>query len=101
MRNWKHIPKLQAPWETKRNNEYVRLTLDKLPIICADLVRTDDDWQKWNFWQFRVRKLTDRNPIPLVEKRKLNPTKRERLYQTSQDDWYPEACVYSIPKDNK
>ena len=33
-----------------------------------------------------LRKGTGRNLIPLEEKRKLNRTKRERLYQTSQDD---------------
>ncbi len=29
-------------------NGYVRLTLDKLPGIRADLVRMDNDWQEWN-----------------------------------------------------
>ena len=37
----------------KEINEYVRMTFDKLPAICADLVRiVDDDWQKWDFGQF-------------------------------------------------
>ena len=31
-------------------NEYVRLALDKLTIISANLVRRDDDWQEWDFW---------------------------------------------------
>jgi len=30
-------------------NGYVRLILDKLPGIRADLVRMDDDWQEWKF----------------------------------------------------
>ena len=29
----------------------VRLTLDKLPCIRADLVRLDDNWQEWRFPQ--------------------------------------------------
>ena len=29
----------------------VRLTLDKLPGIRADLVRLDDNWQEWRFPQ--------------------------------------------------
>ena len=29
----------------------VRLTLDKLPGIRADLVRLDDNWQEWRFLQ--------------------------------------------------
>ena len=31
---------------------YVRNTLDKLAIIRADLVQTDDDWQEWEFPRF-------------------------------------------------
>ena len=30
---------------------YVRLTLDKLPGIRADLARVNDDWQEWGFPQ--------------------------------------------------
>ena len=29
--------------------EYVRLTLDKLREIRADLVRLGDEWQEWDF----------------------------------------------------
>ena len=35
----------------KEINGYVRLTLDKLPRISADLVRLDEDWQEWTFPQ--------------------------------------------------
>ena len=60
------------------------------------MVRKDDDWQKRQF-----KKWTDRNLIPLEEKHKLNPTKRERLYQTNLDDWSPKACVCGYKKDHK
>ena len=32
----------------------------------ADLVRTDDNWKNWKFYQFleSLRKSTERNPIP-------------------------------------
>ena len=33
----------------KEINGYVRLTLDKLPGIRANLVRIDEDWQEWTF----------------------------------------------------
>ena len=33
----------------KEINGYVRLALDKLPDIRSDLVRIDEDWQKWTF----------------------------------------------------
>ena len=39
--------------------------------------------------------------IQLEVKRKLNPTKRERLYQTNQDHWNPKVCVYGSKKDHK
>ena len=29
----------------------VRLALDKLPEIRADLIRVDDNWQEWDFSQ--------------------------------------------------
>ena len=35
----------------KEINGYVRLTLDKLQGIRADLARTDDVWQEWKFPQ--------------------------------------------------
>ena len=56
----------------KEINEYVRLTLDKLPSIRADLVRIDEDLQEWTFPQLvdALRKWTTRNPkiIPSPEK---------------------------------
>ena len=34
--------------------------------IRADLVRTDDNWKNWKFYQLleSLRKSTERNPIP-------------------------------------
>ena len=63
----------------KEVNGYVTLTLGKLPTICPDLTRTDDDWQEGDFWQFieALRKWTDRNKIPSEGKQKLNPTKNK------------------------
>ena len=53
-----------------------------LPTICADLARTNDDWQEWEFWKFTeaLGKCINRNTVPLEDKRKHNPIKRERLY---------------------
>ena len=43
----------------------VTMTLDKLPTIRGDLVRTDPDWERWNFAQLSeaIRLWTLRNPI--------------------------------------
>ena len=54
----------------KEINGYVKLTLDKLQRIRADLVWTDDDWQDWQFPQ-PVEALENwpcRNPKPLNHK---------------------------------
>ena len=38
----------------KEINGYVKITLDKLSGIRADLVRLDDDWQDWGFTQLKL-----------------------------------------------
>ena len=55
---------------------YVRLTLDKLPGIRTDLVRLDDNWQKWDFCQLvdSLRRWIDKNP-----KTAGNPEKHFRM----------------------
>ena len=35
-------------------NGYVKITLDKLPGIPADLLRLDDDWQDCGFTQLKL-----------------------------------------------
>ena len=88
----------------KKINGYVRMTLDKLPVIHADLVMIDDYWQEWDFWQFieALRKWTDRNPISLDNKRNnRNPPRKGRLYQTNQDIWKPKHYVYCNKENHK
>ena len=88
----------------KEINGYVRMTLDKLPAIRADLVRIDDEWQEWDFGQFieALRKWTGRNPTTLDDKRSnRNPPRKDRLYHTSQDIWKPKPSVYSNKEDHK
>ena len=46
-------------------SSYVRLTLDKLSRIRADLVRLDDDWHDWCFYHHEaLRKWCERNSPP-------------------------------------
>ena len=63
----------------KEINGYVRLTLDKLQGIKADLVTTDDDWQDWKFPQlvkalesYTCRKFKPLNYKPLSEYNRTN-----------------------------
>ena len=46
-------------------NGYVRMTLNKLPNIRGDLVRTDTKWKEWTFSQLceALREWTKRNPV--------------------------------------
>ena len=40
-----------------------------------------------------LRKYTDKNSFSVEDKRKLNPRKRERFHQASQDDWNPKSFL--------
>ena len=90
----------------KEINGYVRLTLDKLQGIRADLVRTDDDWQDWKFPQLveALENWTCINPKPLNYKtlsednrsspyRNPNKVYRRNLHQTE--------CMYCKKSDHK
>ena len=47
-----HLQVLNTMRKLKEINGYVRMTFDKLPAICVDLVRINGDWQEWDFGQF-------------------------------------------------
>ena len=73
----------------KAKRSYVRLTLDRLPGMRADLVRLDDNWQEWDFCQLvdSLRRWTERNA-----KTAGNPEKnfrRENLFQVRDKDQKP------------
>ena len=38
---------LETIWKINQVDGFIRPTLDKLPGIWANLIRLDDDWQKW------------------------------------------------------
>ena len=45
------VQALQTMKKLDQVNGAVSMTLDKLPAIRGDLVRTDPDWEKWDFAQ--------------------------------------------------
>ena len=73
----------------------VKLTLDKLPGIRADLVRLDEDWQEWTFSQLvdSLRNWTIRNPKIISSSER--GFKRENAYQTNDKNYMHRDCVYS------
>ena len=105
-----NIQTLETMGKTKEINGYVRVTLDKLPGVRADLVRLDDDWQEWGFPQMleALRKWCDRNPLPSSsadqssnDRIPSRPHKRDRVFHSRQEDWKPRPCVYCESSGHK
>lgn len=102
-----NIQTLESMGKEKEIRGYVRLTLDKLPGIRADLVRLDDEWQEWGFPQLveALRKWCERNPVPLDSHKdgKFGRHDRggDRSFQTKQEDWKPKPCVYCKSSEHK
>ena len=67
-------------------NGYIKITLDKLPGIHANLVRLDDDWQDWGFPQLveALKKWTERNPKIFVPPDKN--LKRDKMFYTRENE---------------
>ena len=90
-------------------NGQVRLTLNKLPGIRGDLVRTEQKWKEWDFTQLvaALQAWTERNPIEAKreEKPQESPYKRRdkplRVYQTRQAEHKTRACVYCETTEHK
>ncbi|XP_068707690.1 uncharacterized protein [Montipora foliosa] len=96
-----NLQALETMGKLKEINGYVRMTLDKLEGIKGDLVRTDDNWQEWDFPKLleALRKWTERNPPKLEDKyQQEKPTlpkpPRSRTYQANQQDPRRKPCVY-------
>ena len=90
---------LQTMKKLDQVNGAVALTLEKLPAIRGDIVRTDPDWECWNFAQLSeaIRLWTRRNPVESkqehepVERRHEKPRK---LFHAQGKQEKPHACVY-------
>ena len=79
------------------------MTLDKLPSIRGDLVRTDPHWESWDFVKLSeaIRLWVRRNPVEAAgrtEREQEAPAKRStrttRVYHTRGEDLRPHKCVY-------
>ena len=85
-------------------NGYVAMTLDKLPAIRGDLVRTDTEWQSWTFVKLAdaLKMWTKRNPVDeetrdkhmharQLDDRLKKGDKSLKIYQTQPR---MQSCVY-------
>ena len=104
------LPNLQAletMGKIREVNGHVRMTLEKLEGIRGDLVRTDNNWQDWDFPHLleTLRKWIIRNPPKHSEERqsqdKLPPYKpikpflpKNKSYQTRKEEPKRRLCVY-------
>ena len=74
------VQALQTLKKLEQVNGAVSMTLDKLPAIRGDLVRTDPEWENWDFAKFSeaVRLWVRRNPVDAMrnEREPERPPKR-------------------------
>ena len=71
-------------------NGYVKITLDKLPGIRADLVRLDDEvLRKWTEHNPKIFGLSDKN------------LKRDKIYHTRENEHKSRVSVYSNKEGHK
>ncbi|XP_028418013.1 uncharacterized protein LOC114543407 [Dendronephthya gigantea] len=81
---------------------FARSTLDKLPGIRADLVRSDDNWQDWGFGETveALRKWCVRNPISEEDRKSDHKgtshyqQKSGKFLHAKQESWKPRLCVF-------
>ena len=103
------VQALQTMKKLQEVNGNVAMTLDKLSGIRGDLVRTDPDWETWDFAQLSesLRQWTRRNPIDStaserdpepVNRRRDRPTK---LYQARRQELRIKGCVYCEDSNHK
>ena len=103
-----HIQVLETMGKVKEIGGFVRVTLDKLPGVRADLVQLDDNWQEWGFRELieSLRKWCDCNPIHSDDHKcdQLNrhPPKKSHAYQTKDEGAkVMRACVYCNSEDHR
>ena len=94
---------LQTLNKLEQVNGATLMTLDKLPGIRGDLVRTDPEWEKWDFAKLSeaIRLWTRRNPVDTKsnerdsgERRNQKWDRSRKLYQARGQDFNPKECVY-------
>ena len=98
-----NVQALETVGKLKDVNGYVRISIDKLPGIRGDLVRTDENWQGWDFPKFvyALQGWTERNPVTIRSSDKT--WYDSNAFNTQLDDARPRdrGCVYCESTDHK
>ena len=95
-----NVQALDTMGRIKEINGYVRVTLDKLPGIRADLVCLDDNWHDWVFPQMfeALCKWCDRNPLHSSNQSNKS---RDRFFNSRQEDYLQRPCIYCTSTSHK
>ena len=97
------VQALETLGKLKEVNGYVRMSINKLPGIRGDWVRTDDNWQEWKFPKFIyvLQAWTERNPVTIRSSHKS--WHDSNAFNTQLDDVRPRdhGCVYYDSTDHK
>ena len=95
------VQALQTLKKLETVNGYVSMTLDKVQAIRGDLVRTDPNWEDWDFAQLSeaLRLWTRRNPI--VETNDNNKPKHDRPRKVLFSNDRERVRVYCQAGDHK
>ena len=75
----------------------VSMTLEKLVAIRGDLVRTDDEWESWDFVKLTeaLRHWVKRNPpVSNDKEREENTRDRRKLFNARGEEVKLRGCVY-------
>ena len=96
------VQALQTLKKLETVNGYVSMTLDKLQAIRGDLVRTDPNWEDWDFAQLSeaLRLWTRRNPI-VAAANDHNKQKYDRPRKVLFSNDRERVCVYCQGEDHK
>jgi hypothetical protein len=100
-----HVQALETLGKLEQVTGNVRMTLDKLVDIRADLIRTERDWKKWTFTELveALRQWVERNPLQPGDKDDgQHPKFKQRDNQfATRDHVKQRQCVYSENDDHR
>lgn len=93
------VQALQTLGKLEQVNGAVSMTLEKLPEIRGDLVRTDPEWENWDLEAIRLwlrRNPSDSNNAEreFIEQRNRRRERPSKLYQACGLEYNPKECVY-------
>ena len=97
-----NVQALETMKKLEQVNGAMSMTLDKLPTIRGDLVRTDPEWENWDFCKLveALRQWTKRNPQDDAHGGQNPARKRDTLFHASRG-MKPRGCTYCDSSEHK